>query len=122
MPVTHFIKPVFIGTIQQAIRVLDGGYAGQAHLLSQTDKFRHAIRRFIGQADITHFAGLHQRIQGLQLFFYACDRLMLFVGIKITSAKSRHMTLGPVYLVKIDVIGLQAFKAPLARGNNILAS
>jgi hypothetical protein len=53
--------------VDQAVGVLDAGHARQAVLLGQAHELVHAVRRFVGQADVAHLAGLHQPGQGVEL-------------------------------------------------------
>ena len=88
-------------------------------LLGQAHEFVHTIRRFVGQADVAHLACFDQLGQGFELFVNRGDRLV-FGRIEIGHAKDRGMALGPVDLVEVDHIGLQAAQAAVAGGQDVL--
>ena len=117
--VAGFVQRIVIGAVHQAIRVLDRGHPGQAMLLGQAHKLVHAVRRFVRQTDVTHFACFHQFGQGFELFVDGSERFV-FGRIEIGHAKHRHMALWPMNLVQVDHIGLQATQAGVTRVQDVL--
>ncbi len=113
------VQSVFITAVGQAIWVLHRHNARQAVLLCEPHKLMHPIWRFIGQTDVAHLALLHQFGQGLQLLVDGGGRFF-FAGVVVHGPKSRHMALGPMDLVQVNDIGLQALQAGVARGQDVL--
>ena len=95
------------------------GHTRQAMLLGQAHKLMHAVRRFVGQTDVAHLARLDQFGQGFELLMDRGDRFVLG-RVEIGHAKDRHMALGPVDLVQVDHIGLQAAQAAVAGVQDVL--
>ena len=116
---TAFVHGVVKSSVGQAVWVLNGANARQTMLLSQTNEFVNAIRRFIGQANVTNLASLDQLAQGLQLFVNA-GLDFVFAGIEIHHAKHRHMALRPMNLIQINHVCLQALETGIARFQYIL--
>ena len=97
---------------------MHAGHARQAMLLGQAHKLVHAVRRFIGQTNVADLACLDQPGQRLQLL--ANRRLAGFLfRVVVQIAEGRHMALGPVDLVEVDHIGLQAAQAGVAGGHDV---
>ena len=116
---THgFVQAVVYRAVDQAIRVLHGGDAGQAQLLGHSHKLVHAVRGFVGQANGAHFASLDQATQCFQLLLHG-DHRQVFGGVEIHIAKRWHVARGPVDLVKVNHVGLQAFERGVARLDDV---
>ena len=78
-------------------------------LFGQTHKFMHAIRRLVRKANVADLALFDQAIQGVELLVDR-QRLGIFGRIKIHHAKGWHMAQGPMDLVEVNDIRLQAFQ------------
>ena len=94
-------------------------HARQAMLLGKAHKFMHAIRRFVGQADVANLALLDQPGQRFKLIVYG-QRGMLFFRVVVHGAKGWHMTLGPVNLIEVNHLGLQAPQAAFTGVDDVL--
>jgi hypothetical protein len=116
--VQGFVQRVVHRAIERAVNVLHAGHARQAVLFGQPHEFMHAIRRFIGQADVAHLASLHQRSQGVQLFM---DGGLRFFpgGVVVHDAERRHVAFRPVNLVQVDHIRAQPPERCVARRNDV---
>ena len=113
-----FVQAVFIAAVDQAIRVLRARHTRQAMLLGQSHKFMHAIRALVREADMANLALLDQTSQSIQLLMDGGGRGFL-LRVVIHGPEGRHMALGPVNLVEVNHLRLQALQAGIARANNV---
>ncbi|CFW18986.1 Uncharacterised protein [Bordetella pertussis] len=106
--------------VEQVVRVLDRGHLGQPVLLGCLQETRHAPRGFVGQADMAHLARAHEILQHLKRLFdrYGVGVVHPRVG---QLAESIGGAIGPVQLVEVQVIGLQALEAGVQRLCQVLA-
>src|SRR3569832_593821 len=96
--------------VQQVIRVLYAHDARQVELLCECEKLHDAPRRFFGDADVADLARAHQLaqcVQGLGDGHGVVVRVVLIAEM----AEEVGLAVGPVQLIEVDVIGLQAFQA-----------
>ena len=114
-----FVQTVFYRAVNQAIRVLHRRHARQIVLFGQANELVYAVGCFVGQADVAHFSLLDQPAQRFELLVNGRGGA-LFGGFVVHRAKRRRVALGPVNLVKINHIGLQAFQAGIARSLDVL--
>ncbi|EDT42158.1 hypothetical protein BamMEX5DRAFT_2028 [Burkholderia ambifaria MEX-5] len=106
--------------VQQAVRVLDACDARQPELLGRAQELRDAPRRFVRHADRADLAGLHEFREHTQRFL---DRHRIrIVDPRIRrAAECRRAAIGPVQLVQVDIVGLQALEAAVERLGQVLA-
>ena len=107
-----------MGAVEQAVGVLHRGHTRQAMLLGQMHKFAHAVRRLVGQANRPHLAGLDQLAQRFQLGVHGRDHAV-FAWVKSHHAKQGQVARGPVQLVEVNHVGVEALQAAVASGHDV---
>ena len=110
----HFREADFKAAVQQAVGVLNGHDPRQVVLIRQVQITHHAEGGFIRYADVADLAGaleLGQRLEGIQQGHRGGG-----VGPGVAElAKAVGGALRPVYLVQVEIIGLQTLQAGVQR-------
>src|SRR4029077_4390269 len=113
-------EPYFEDPIEQVISVLVGSDARQPPLPRYTHKFAYPPRRFIRDSDPANLPRLHNFSEGCQLFFYWNSRALLCRVIH-DLPEERSVAIRPMYLIQIDIVGLQPLEASVYGLLNVLA-
>ena len=106
----NFCQAYFERAVQQIVRVLYGGNAGQAQLIRELKHPHDAPGRFIGETDGANLPSIDQLFQSGKRLFQRGGVFLLRVGVA-EFAKKVGVTIRPVQLVQIDIVRLQALKA-----------
>ena len=117
---THFREADFKAAVQQAVRILNRHDPRQVVLIRQVQITHHAEGGFVRHADVADLPGaleLGQRFEGIQQGHGGRG-----ISPGITQlAKAVGWALRPVYLVQVEVIGLQPLQAGVQRLADIFA-
>ena len=109
-----FRQAHFKAAVHQAVRVLDRHDARQVVLVRQMKIAHHAKRRFVRDPDIANLAGALEFGQRVQRIQQGDDRGGIGPGVA-QLAETVGRALRPVYLIEVEIIGLQALQAVVQR-------
>lgn len=115
----HFRQTHFEAAVEQVVRVLDRHCARPATAFGQLQEFHGAPRGFVGQADMADLADLDLLVEHFQGFFQRRELNVLVLVVELAEEVGR--ALGPVQLVQVDPVGLQALEAGIQGGDDVLA-
>ena len=110
----NFRQAHFIAAVHQAVRVLDRHNARQVVFIRKMKVTHDAKCCFVGNADIANFAGTLEFSQSIQRIQESDDRRGIGPGVA-QFAETVGWALRPVYLIEIEIIGLQALQAVVKR-------
>src|SRR5690554_2528788 len=100
-------QTVFVAAVKQTVGVLYRCDSGQAACFGKLQILRHAPRGFVGNADMSYLAGLDEVLQHLEGFLDGYSVGVVLPGVGMAAERDRG-AVGPVQLVKVQVVGLQA--------------
>mmetsp|Transcript_4745 Transcript_4745/g.13648 ORF Transcript_4745/g.13648 Transcript_4745/m.13648 type:complete len:281 (+) Transcript_4745:867-1709(+) len=106
---------------QQAVRVLNADRHGQTALLGRLHELGHAVRRLIGQPNVSHLASINYFLQSFQLLLKGHTVRPHLVDVVASGPEQGHVSVWPVDLQQVDVVCAQASQALVHRLLDLIA-
>ena len=111
-------KPAVESAIEQIVGILDRHHPGKPPGFGQLETFHGSPRCFVGDTDMAYLTVFYQVSQYLKCLF---DGYGLFIDVVLITelAKKVGASVGPVELVEVDIVGLEALQTTIDGGLNI---